>query len=361
MLSGAGLEEATQVVPSALRGGTTTARVPPRYGGRYYDYEEAVPRRPLWPWLLATLLLALAGLAGYFVYREVDHRLSASASVSVPYVQGITEGLAIDKLKKAGLTYKVVRRPNEKAAIGNVFDQNPNGGDHAGKGDQVVIYVSTGKPKVEVPDVRQDSLTDAVKALTQLGLNYKEYDVPSSLAPGTVTGQAPPPGTMVVKGTTVRINVSKGLPPIVIPSDVIGQTQDAATSELQGLGFNVQAQETDSTKPKGTVVDTNPKPSASAPRGSAVTIYVSKGPQTAFVPDVRGFGVANAVATIRAAGFKAVVQRQDTSDQTQDGVVISESPEQNTQAALGSPVTINVGHYVPPSPTGPTGPGGPSP
>ena len=58
-----------------------------------------------------------------------------------------------------------------------------------------------------------------------------------------------------------------------------------------------------------------------------VTLSISKGPQTAFVPDVRGFGVANAVATIRAAGFKAVVQRQDTSDQTQDGVVITESAQ----------------------------------
>src|SRR5207302_706935 len=67
VLSGAGLEAATQVVPSAARGsGATTARMPPRYG-RYYDYEEAAPRRPIWPWLLAALLLAAAGYAGYFV------------------------------------------------------------------------------------------------------------------------------------------------------------------------------------------------------------------------------------------------------------------------------------------------------
>ena len=56
-----------------------------------------------------------------------------------------------------------------------------------------------------------------------------------------------------------------------------------------------------------------------------------------------------------------MVARQDTSDQTQDGVVISESPEQNTQATLGTPVTISVGRYVPPAPTGPTGPGGTNP
>ena len=147
---------------------------------------------------------------------------------------------------------------------------------------------------------------------------------------------------------------------MIIPSDLIGKSESDATSELQQLGFNVSTQPQDSTKPQGTVVDTNPKPGSSVQRGSQVTLLVSKGPQTAFVPDVRGFAVALAVQTIRAAGFKAVVQSQDVSDQAQDGVVLSESPEQNTQATLGTPVTITVGHYVPPVITGPTGPSGPA-
>jgi serine/threonine-protein kinase len=352
VLSGAGLEAATQVVPTASRGAGT--RLPPPY------YGGARPRRPLWPWLLAALLLGLAGVAGYFVYHEVDKRLSANATVQVPFVQGITEGLARDKITNAGLEPIVQRRPSEKVPLGIVFDQNPEGGNHANKGDQVVLTVSLGKPKVEVPDVRKQSVQDAVGELTKRGLNPKEYEVTSSQQPGTVTGQSPAPGTQVVKGTTVRINVSQGLPPVIIPSDLIGKSEAAATSELQGLGFNVSTQPQDSTKPQGTVVDTNPKPGSSVQRGSQVTLLVSKGPQTAFVPDVRGFAVALAVQTIRAAGFKAVVQSQDVSDQAQDGVVLSESPEQNTQATLGTPVTISVGHYVPPVITGPTGPSGPA-
>ena len=352
VLSGAGLEAATQVVPTASRGAGT--RVPPPY------YGGARPRRPLWPWVLAALLLGLAGVAGYFVYHEVDKRLSANATVQVPFVQGITESLARDKITNAGLAPIVQRRPSERVPVGIVFDQNPEGGNHANKGDQVVLTVSLGKPKVEVPDVRKQSVQDAVGELTKQGLNPKEYEVTSSQQPGTVTAQSPAPGTQVVKGTTVRINVSKGLPPVIIPSDLIGESQAAATSELQGLGFNVSTQPQDSTKPQGTVVATNPGPGSSVQRGSQVTLFVSKGPQTAFVPDVRGFAVALAVQTIRAAGFKAVVQSQDVSDQAQDGVVLSESPEQNTQATLGTPVTITVGHYVPPVITGPTGPSGPT-
>jgi eukaryotic-like serine/threonine-protein kinase len=213
---------------------------------------------------------------------------------------------------------------------------------------------------VEVPDVRGDTAEDAIRKLVQAGLDAKTYEVTSSKETGTVTGQSPAPGTMVVKGTTVRINVSKGLPPVVVPADVIGKSEATATAELQQLGFNVSRQEADSTKPKGTVIDANPKPGTSLPRGSQVTLTLSRGPQTAPIPDVRGFSVAVAVQTIRAAGFKSTIVRQDTPDQTEDGLVISESPEQNTQAPLGTTITITVGHYVNPGPTGPTGPSGPT-
>jgi beta-lactam-binding protein with PASTA domain len=91
-----------------------------------------------------------------------------------------------------------------------------------------------------------------------------------------------------------------------------------------------------------------------------VTLIVSRGPQTAPIPDVRGFSVAVAVQTVRAAGFKPVIKQQDTPDQTNDGLVISETPEQNTQAPLGITVTLTVGHYVSPGPTGATGVTGPT-
>jgi serine/threonine-protein kinase len=360
VLSGAGLEEATRVVPRA--GGTTTARVPPQYG-RYYDYEGAAPRRPFWPWLLALLLLGAAGYAGYFVYTKVENRLSSAATVSVDNYKGILESLAVTKIRGAGLTPSIDREFNGKVQIGYVFDQRPAAGDHLKKGDTVVIVVSKGKVKVEVPDVRGTNVTDAVRKLAEAGLNSKEFQYPSSKPAGTVTGQFPTPGTMVVKGATVRINVSKGLPPVIIPADVIGKNVTDATTELQQLGFNVSTQQVDSTKPSGTVVDTNPKPGSSVPQGSQVTMSVSRGPQTAPIPDVRGFSVAVAVATVKAAGFKPVIQQQNTSDQTQDGLVISESPEQNTQAPLGTPVSLTVGHYVagPTGPSGPTGPGGTTP
>jgi beta-lactam-binding protein with PASTA domain/predicted Ser/Thr protein kinase len=360
VLSGAGIEEATRVVPrSAHAGAGAAGRVPPRHV-RSWEFEEAAPRRAIWPWLVALVLLAAAGYAGYFVYTKVEHQLSSSGTISVPFVRGLLEGKARAKILAAGLKVRTVRQANAARPPGQVFNQNPAGGDHASKGDPVVIFVSTGKPKVEVPNVKGMSLADAVQSLTQHGLQYKSYDVTSSKQPGTVTGQAPAPGTQVVKGTNIRINISKGLPPVIVPGDVVGKNVNDATNELQQLGFNVTTQAADSTQPKDTVIGTDPKPGSSAQRGSQVTLTVSRGPQTSPIPDVRGFTPSEAVATIRADGFRPVTKRQDVSDAAQDGVVIAENPEQNTQAAAGTTVTLVIGHYVSPVPTGPTGPSGPT-
>jgi len=358
VLAGAGLEEATRVVPAAARRGA--ARVPPHYGPAY-DYEGRAPRRSWWPWLVAALLLGAAGYAGYFVYTKIEHQLSSSGTVSVPFVQGEVESLAKMHIEEKGLVAKISRQANPTVAAGTVFDQNPAGGDHASKGDTVLITVSTGKPKVEVPEVRRLSLTDAVAKLTEAGLKYHTVQVPSDLSPGTVTAQDPGPGTQVVKGTDVRLNVSKGLPLIPLPN-VINDTQGEATNTLQQDGFSVAGvQQQNSDKAQGIVIGTNPNPGTDVQRGSAVTLIVSKGPATAIVPDVVGFPVARAVGTIRQAGFKTQVTTIDTANQADDGNVISQSPNGNTQEPLNSIVTIEVGHYVAPPPvTGPTGASGPT-
>jgi beta-lactam-binding protein with PASTA domain len=66
------------------------------------------------------------------------------------------------------------------------------------------------------------------------------------------------------------------------------------------------------------------------------------------VPDVALQTVADARATLRAAGFKVAVVRQDTDDESLDGLVMSQDPGGNTQADPESVVTLTVGQFVPP-------------
>jgi beta-lactam-binding protein with PASTA domain len=66
------------------------------------------------------------------------------------------------------------------------------------------------------------------------------------------------------------------------------------------------------------------------------------------VPDVALQTVADARATLRAAGFGVAVVRQDTDDESLDGLVMSQDPGGNAQADPKSVVTLTVGQFVPP-------------
>jgi serine/threonine-protein kinase len=159
----------------------------------------------------------------------------------------------------------------------------------------------------------------------------------------------------VVKGTVVRINVSKGLAPIAVPP-VIGEPLDQAISELQAAGFKVgppRYQQSDQTK--DTVLGQDPGGGTQAPRGTTITLLVSSGPKTITVPDVTKDTVQSAKSRLQAAGFKVAVQTIETTDPKLDGQVISQSPGGGTEAAKNSTVTLTVGKYVPP-PTTPTTP-----
>jgi eukaryotic-like serine/threonine-protein kinase len=354
ILAGAGVvdpTDATQIARAPTR--TAGAYGPPRRSG-YYEYDEPIRRRPLWPWALALLLLVSAGFAGYYVYTKIQDQLAGVKPISVPFVRGIKEVNAVAKIRAAGLVPRPRRRPNDDVPVGIVFDQNPDAGSRVSKDTEVVIFVSTGKEKVTVPDVRGKSINDAVAALADEGLRANPVEIHSSGTPGTVVAQAPAPGERVVKGTTVRINVSQGPAPITVPP-VVGQTLDQAIAVLEGAGFSVgPPRYVDSEQPKDTVIGQDPSGNSSAPRGATVTLTVSRGPKTITIPDVTDEDVESAKARLIAAGFKVRVVRIETSDSTLDGQVITQSPDAGTEAPPKSTVTLTVGTYVAPPTTTPT-------
>ena len=351
ILAGAGIIDATaatQISPGPERPGG--AYDPPRRTS-YYEYGEPVRRRPLWPWALAVLLLVSAGFAGYYVYTKIQDQLAGVKPISVPFVRGIKEIKADQKLRAAGLVPRPRRQPNDTVAAGIVFDQSPDAGSRVARNSDVVIFVSTGKQKVTVPDVRGKSVNDAVTALADAGLRANTVEIHSSETPGTVIAQDPAANARVVKGTRVRINVSQGLAPVAVPP-VVGQPLDQAIPLLEGAGFKVgPPRYVDSEQAKDTVLSQDPSGNSSAPRGTTVTLTVSKGPRTTTIPDVTGENVESAKVRLKGAGFKVRVVTIETSDPTLDGQVITQSPDAGTEATPGSVVTITVGKYVAPPTT----------
>jgi beta-lactam-binding protein with PASTA domain/tRNA A-37 threonylcarbamoyl transferase component Bud32 len=309
----------------------------------FYDYEEPVRRRrSIWPWLLALVLLIAAGVAAVYAYQQIQDELSASRPVAVDEYVGLREPEAVAQILAAGLEPDVRRRPHQTFERTFVYDQDPDPGDRIERGNAVTIFVSAGKPMTTVPDVRGKTRDEAVAALVAAQLAYRIVELNSERPVNTVTGQDPGPGEQVVQGSRVRINVSIGPAQVTVPN-VVGESVEQASSELQGQGFRVDHRERDSDEPAGTVIDQDPDAGAQVRKGSTVTLTVSSGPQTLGVPNVEGLDRDSAIAALEDAGFQVDVEEREVATPDQENIVLEQNPPPETQAKPGSTVTIVVG------------------
>jgi eukaryotic-like serine/threonine-protein kinase len=326
---------------------------PPSYRtpGPYYDYEEPPRGRSIWPWLLALGLIIAGAIGGWFLYTKIQQQLDNNRPVAVPDVRLMQRDLATLKIQQAGLKPLVVKGPDDTVPAGQVIDENPGGGSKVGKGSTVTLRVSTGKPKVTVPDVRGRDVNAAIAALAGLGLNAKIVHVYSPQPADTVTGQFPAPGDNILKGSNVRINISRGAKPIPVP-DVTGQPYLNAKSALEGQGFVVKRVDVQSDQAAGTVVSTDPQPGNDSSKGATITLSVSKGPATTQVPVVLNLNQAEAEQRITDAGLTPSVVYQPVTDPSQDGIVIDQNPSAGADAKSGEIVIITVGQLQAGAPSG---------
>jgi eukaryotic-like serine/threonine-protein kinase len=343
VLSGAGISSA-QTMVQRPRSAVAPPPAPPAYrrASGDYDYEEPPRGRSIWPWLLALGLIIAGAIGGWFLYTKIQDQLNSNKPVSVPGVVLLQRRLAVLKIQQAGLKPVVLTAPDDTVPKGQVSQQNPGGGAKVGKDSTITLTVSSGKPQVVVPDVRNRDVTDAVTALAQAGLNPHVVRIFSPEQQDTVTGEFPSPGDKVDKGTSVRINVSRGAKPVPVP-DVRGQPYANAKSALEGQGFVVSRVDIQSDLANGVVVASDPPPGTSVSKGSKVTLSVSKGPATTQVPDVSNQNQADATSILQSAGLTVAIITDPVTDPSQDGVVIAQDPAAGADAKQGEVVTIHVG------------------
>jgi eukaryotic-like serine/threonine-protein kinase len=342
VLAGAGAGAATQVLAPRQ----APAAPPPRRPPPYDPYTEP-PRkkRSILPWLIVLILLAGAGIAGWYVYQRVSDELADRQPVPVPSVVGIEEELATTKIEQADLKADVKRQADDEVPSGTVIDQSPPAGTRIAKGEKVTIIVSTGILQVEVPKVAGKNVTKAIQILNDAQLEAQTKEAFSGKDPGTVLSQDPKPGSSVNKGTTVVLRVSKGVETVTVP-DVLFQTQDSATSELEAAGFSANPVTVPSNETAGLVVAQSPDAGSTADKGATVEIDISEGPQLTEVPSVLDLDEATASQTLQDAGFQVDVVEASVLNPDKDGVVVDQDPGPGAQVDPGSTITIAVGSFV---------------
>jgi beta-lactam-binding protein with PASTA domain len=343
VLAGAGVTASATMVtrPRAV----TPPPAPPAYRapGPYYEYGEPPRRHSLWPWFLGVLALLIAAGAGYLLYQRIQEQLDSNNPVAVIDIVGVKEELAVQKLEADGFQVKSQDDFSDTVATGFVIDQSPSGGERAPPGSLVTITVSAGREHVTVPAVKGYTLAQAISIIVEAGLKAADPgQVYSDKPVGTVTAQEPAAGKSVLLGSLVHINISLGVKPASVPS-VIGQPVANATKALTDAGLEVGRVDVDSDAPEGQVVAQDPSAGVEVSVGSTVTLSVSKGPQTAQVPDVTGSNQADAEALLADAGYRTDTREQPVTDPSEDGLVLAQSPQGGEIRKNGTLVTLTVG------------------
>jgi beta-lactam-binding protein with PASTA domain len=204
---------------------------------------------------------------------------------------------------------------------------------------------------VVVPDVVGQPEARAAKTLEEKGLRVKEKRKRSrAQSKGLVIATQPPAGREIERHSVVTLVVSAGPKVVTVPS-VVGEQQDAAEAALRGAGLDPVVERRDSDAPDGQVIAQDPGGGSRVKAHSEVIVVVSKGPAAAVVPNVVGESEDAAKADIEGAGLNARVVRRTTSEESEDGQVLDQSPSAGTRLPRGEAVTIFVGKFKAPPTT----------
>ncbi len=129
--------------------------------------------------------------------------------VKVPPLVGEDEDTARADLEDAGLVIDVERRNDEDVPAGTVIATDPAGGTEVPPGSTVVVVISDGPARETVPDVREQTIEDAVATLDALGFDVQQEEATTDdpTLDGIVADQDPPPRTEIPVGATVTLTV----------------------------------------------------------------------------------------------------------------------------------------------------------
>jgi serine/threonine-protein kinase len=235
---------------------------------RVDQFDESVPKG---------VVISTDPVAGAQVRRGTPVHVTVSKGperYQVPAVVTKSLAEAKDQITASRLAVgKVTEAYSEKVAAGLVVAVDPKVGTSLHRGDTVDLVISKGRQPIAVVDFTGKPADQAVKALTDAGLQVDATQQANSdtVPKGSVISQSPAGGTLY-KGDKVTLVVSKGPVMVTVP-DVSGKQADVAEQILRAAGFDVK-RENALGGIFGTVHHTNPAAGTQAPKGSTVTMVV---------------------------------------------------------------------------------------
>ena len=149
----------------------------------------------------------------------------------------------------------------------------------------------------------------------------------------------------IEKGTTIKINVSKG-PEETEMVKLEGMKIEDARNTAEELGIKLDEKtENSDTVEAGIIIKQDTAVGTLVKSGDTVVVHISAGVEKVKVPTVLGMDEGTAVATLKNAGLNPKVT-YESNEEKENGKVISQSIEENTEIAKNSEINIVVNKIV---------------
>ncbi|WGP11273.1 Stk1 family PASTA domain-containing Ser/Thr kinase [Streptomyces sp. SH5] len=294
----------------------------------------------------STILLVVAGIlvliGAILIGRVIFSDNGGADEVKAPNLVGSTLEEAQTLASRSGVTVqKGAEEPCEEQEKGQICSQDPKADAMMDKDGTVTVVVSSGAPKVEVPNVLEKSEDGAREVLEGKGFSVNVTTAESEAAEGTVIKQDPKGGAKADEESEVTITVAAQA--MLDLPDMRTRTYEAAEQQLRGIGFtNISRTDVDSDKPAGEVVEQTPTGPSKQAKDTQIVLKVSKGPaepEKVQIPgDIGNRPYHEVKAQLEGLGF--VVALAQGSVDKPNARVITSTPGPNTEADKGSTVTL---------------------
>ena len=208
--------------------------------------------------------------------------VSQGQTPTVPPVRGRNRVDAEEILQNAGFQVIVIEGPSQSEA-GTVVFQEPASRTELALGEAVTITVSTGPGQIFVPDVRGQTLTQAINTLIAQGFRVGERREPSAtVEEGEIIDTDPQHGFPVSAGLEVIVIISDGPPLVAIP-DVQGLLFDTGRLAIERVGLTIDKVTFEPVEPGssdvGRILAQTPPPNLEVAPGTPVDVVVGEPPE----------------------------------------------------------------------------------
>lgn len=207
-----------------------------------------------------------------------------------------------------------------------------------------VMGAFSGEPGV-VPDLTGKTLQQAQDLAEEVGFEVEEGDMVNDpeVPEGSVVSQTPKPNTTAKKGTTIRVNLSKGPGNGEVP-DVVGKSQEEAEEIIVANGFKVgDVSPGPSELEKGTVYEQTPEAGSTAKEGTTINLMISDGSEAKVaVPYLIGKDIDTAKAQLQELGLKPGKITYEASTTYSVNQVIWQQYDANEEVTRGTSVKLTI-------------------